>query len=165
MPNYRRHYISNVPVFVTVVTKNRSPWLIENVDQLLGSMREAKNKYPYRHVAHVVMADHFHWLFEMLDENNFSKLVSFVKRDVVWRLKEKGVNERWQNRFYDHVIRDQQDLDRHIDYVHFNPVKHGMVSKVGDYPYSSFGEWLIRGRYDAAWGEVEPDDIRLMSLE
>ena len=58
MPNYRRHYISNVPVFVTVVTKNRSPWLIENVDQLLGSMREAKNKYPYRHVAHVVMADH-----------------------------------------------------------------------------------------------------------
>ncbi|MDH3342564.1 MAG: transposase, partial [Gammaproteobacteria bacterium] len=110
MPNYRRYYISHTPVFVTVVTKNRSPWLTTHVNQLLASMREANNKYPYRHIAHVVIEDHFHWLFEMLDETNFSKLVTFVKRDVIWRLKETGVTKQWQNRFYDHVIRDQHDL-------------------------------------------------------
>ena len=165
MSNYRRYYISNAPIFVTVVTKNRSPWLIDCVNQLLASMREAKNKYPYRHIAHVVMDDHFHWLFEMSNENNFSKLVTFVKRDVIWRLKEGEIHEQWQNRFYDHVIRDQKDLDRHIDYVHFNPVKHGAVLKTSEYSYSSFNEWRERGRYDENWGETEPDDIRLMSLE
>ena len=165
MPNYRRHYISNAPVFITVVTKKRSPWLIECVDQLLASMREAKNKYTYRHIAHVVMNDHFHWLFEMENENNFSKLVTFVKRDVIWRLKEEGINAQWQNRFYDHVIRNQQDLDRHIDYVHFNPVKHGAVSKAREYSHSSFNEWRERGRYDENWDETEPSEIKRMSLE
>ncbi len=165
MPNYRRYYLSNTPAFITVVTKNRSPWLINYEDQLLASMREAKNKYPYRHIAHVIMDDHFHWLFKISNKNNFSKLVAFVKRDVIWRLKESGINVQWQNRFYDHIIRDQQDLDRHIDYIHFNPVKHGAVLKTSAYPYSSFTEWQKRRRYDENWGEIEPDDIRLMSLE
>lgn len=165
MPKYRRFYISHAPIFVTLVTHKRVIWLPKHVEQLLSSMREAKNKYPYKHIAHVIMPDHFHWLFEMHDENNFSKLIAFVKRDMSWRLRDIGIDHLWQKRFYDHVIRDQDDLDRHIDYVHFNPVKHGEVLKVNDYPHSSFAQWQKRGRYDEAWGDIEPENIRALDYE
>jgi len=165
MPNYRRYYISHAPVFVTVVTKNRTPWLIDHVDQLLNAMSRAKQKYPYKHIAHVILPDHFHWLFEMLDEDDFSKLVSFVKRDLSWRLKHHSIDAQWQNRFYDHVIRDEDDLNRHVDYIHFNPVKHGLVLSTDDYRHSSFSEWQKRGRYESGWGSCEPESIKVLDLD
>ena len=165
MPEYRRYYLEHRPVFVTVVTSNRIPWLGEHADLLLNSMRDAKLKYPYRHLAHVVMSDHFHWMFEMRGSPNFSKLVAFVKRDVSWRLKELRVEGKWQNRFYDHAIRSQNDLDAHLDYIHFNPVKHSAVSNPEMHPYSSFKEWKNRGRYDSNWGRRIPENIENMDLE
>jgi putative transposase len=67
-------------------------------------------------------------------ETSFSDLVAAVKRDVTWRLKELGSKGPfWQKRFYDHVIRDDDDFGRHLDYVHFNPVKHGFVSRAANY--------------------------------
>ena len=165
MPQYRRYYIAHAPVFITVVTKDRSPWLSHHVPVLMNSMHAAQQKYPYRHIAHVVLPDHFHWLFEMLDENNFSKLVAFVKRDLSWCLKRQQVHVQWQNRFYDHVIRSENDLARHIDYIHYNPVKHGLVLMPDEYQYSSFIEWQRRGRYETGWGEVEPNNIKTLKLE
>ena len=70
-----------------------------------------------------------------------------------------------QPRFYDHVIRDEQDLARHVDYIHFNPVKHSLVTCPRDYPWSSFTEWCKRGRYSPEWGVMEPKNIADMDLE
>ena len=58
----------------------------------------------------------------------------------------------WQRRFWEHLIRDEQDLERHINYIHYNPIKHGLVGKVKDWPDSSFSEYVELGLYDVDWG-------------
>jgi len=165
MPNYRRFYNLHYPVFITVVTENRTPWLIDHSKVLLNAMRESRKKYSFNNIAHVILPDHFHWMFEMKETPIFSKLISFVKRDVTWRLKESGIKVKWQKRFYDHVIRDIDDFDRHLDYLHYNPLKHNVASNVYEYPYSSFNEWVKRGRYDTKWGQKEPRKIAGLELE
>lgn len=165
MPNYRRFYLSNTPVFVTVVTKGRKHWLLQNTDLILNSMGNVKKHYAFRHIAHVIMSDHLHWILEPKDNNNFSIILAAFKRDVSWALKSVSVNEKWQKRFYDHVIRNDKDLKRHIDYIHFNPVKHGLVNDPFEYKYSSIHEWKKRGVYSSDWGVIEPDEIIEMNLE
>jgi putative transposase len=166
MPNYRRHYLPH-PVFVTLVTHRRHPWMtgpaLEIVKQ---SMHRAHALHPFRHFAHVLLPDHLHWLFALEHEANFSALVSTFKRDVAWRLKERGeVGPFWQARFHDHIIRDQDDLHRHLDYIHYNPVKHGRCERPLDYPHSSFHAWLERGHYTRDWGEAEPRHLTALDLE
>jgi putative transposase len=63
--------------------------------------------------------------------------------------REKGI---WQRRYWEHVIRDDADLERHVDYIHYNPIKHGLVSRVIDWPYSSFHRHVERGVLPADWG-------------
>jgi len=156
MPNYRRYYLAGHAVFVTVVTHERDPWLNDatNLRALLESMRRVKRLYPFRHVAHVILPDHFHWLFVPRESSAWSRIVGAVKRDVTWRMKERGsCHERlWQNRFYDHVVRDEHDFGRHLDYIHYNPVKHGHCHAAGEYANSSFLAWVKRGVYPPEWG-------------
>jgi putative transposase len=164
MPNYRRHYLA-APVFVTLVTHRREPWLLDHAAQLSVSMHRVRARHPFRHLAHVVLPDHLHWLFEA-DDGDFSALIAAFKRDATWALKAEGLTGPfWQNRFYDHVIRDDDDLRRHLDYIHYNPVKHGHCTHPRDWPHSSFTAWQARGAYPADWGEAEPGGIRTMRLE
>ncbi|MCB2183997.1 MAG: transposase [Desulfobulbaceae bacterium] len=182
MPNYRRFYLAHHPVFVTIVTNKRQKLFVDDarVNLLLEAMRHIKKKHAYLHYGHVIMPDHIHWMFECLENNNFSKVVSAVKREVTWRMKEHvGVGRQtfadknyfmptfplWQKRFFDHVIRDECDFARHLDYIHFNPVKHEIVKCVADYPHSSFSEWTKRGVYTRDWGTVEPEIIKKLDYE
>jgi putative transposase len=168
MPRYRRHHVPGHPVFLTIVTHGRRPWLAEDqaTETLLASMRWAKTRYPFRHLAHVILPDHLHWLLRPAEDTCFSDLVAAVKRDVTWRRKAAGSEgPLWQSRFYDHLIRDPQDLARHLDYIHYNPVKHGHASRAGDYPHSSFAEYVKRGVYIPDWGQDEPDGIRDLAPE
>ena len=165
MPNYRRHYLP-VPVFVTLVTHHRQPWITGSTEPVFEAMRRTKALYPFQHFAHVLLPDHIHWLFEPAGSANFSTIVATLKRDITWRMKECGVTERlWQARFYDHLIRDEADLQRHLDYIHFNPVKHGYCLRPQDWPHSSFHAWMQRGAYPANWGETAPGHIADMALE
>lgn len=164
MPNYRRYYRPGL-VFVTLVTHCRRPWLVEHAVQVSASMRRARDKHPFRHHAHVVLPDHLHWLFEPAD-TNFSAVVAAFKRDLTWALKAGGVTGLlWQDRFYDHLIRDDGDLHRHLDYIHYNPVKHGHCARPADWPYSSFHAWRERGAYAGDWGNHEPADVADMQLD
>jgi putative transposase len=168
MPTCRRFYIPGHPVFVTIVTHRREPWLASGAraEILLESMRWAKTQYPFRHLAHVILPDHLHWMFLPEDVGRYSKLVGAIKRDTTWRLKDAGLTGPfWQARFYDHVISDEDHFGRHLDYVHFNPVKHGYVTRVADYERSSFAEWVRRDVYPNDWGNMEPEWIRDMNLE
>lgn len=71
----------------------------------------------------------------------------------------------WQERFWEHVIRNEKDLTNHYDYIHFNPVKHGLVNAPEDYSWSSYSYWLERGYYEVGWGHVSPKNIINMDFE
>jgi len=164
----RRFYVDGHPVFLTVVTHDRDPWLPERTagECLFQSMQWAKGRYPFAHLAHVVLHDHMHWILRPEDGVSFSDIVSAVKRDVSWRLKSQGAKgPLWQKRFYDHVIRDEDDLARHLDYVHYSPVKHGYVARPAEYALSSFSEWVERDVYGLDWGTTEPERIKGMNVE
>ncbi|HQS99774.1 MAG: hypothetical protein B7Y26_11245 [Hydrogenophilales bacterium 16-64-46] len=165
MPNYRRHYLA-APVFVTLVAHHRRPWLATHAAQLSVSMHRTHEKHPFRHLAHVILPDHLHWLFEAQD-GNFSAVVAAFKRDASWALKACGEASEplWQPRFYDHLIRDEADFQRHLDYLHYNPVKHGHCNHPGDWPHSSFAAWQARGAYPPGWGRHEPESLRNLHLE
>lgn len=170
MPNYRRYYLSGYAVFITVVTFNRDSWLRTptSVELLLASMRKVKGIYPYGHLAHVILPDHFHWMFTPLNTENFSRIVATVKREVSWRMKRRGLRNAklWQPRFYDHLIRNKMDFARHLDYIHFNPVKHGYVTRPAAYAYSSFSEWVDKGVYTPDWGASGiPSNIQDLNFE
>lgn len=169
MSNYRRHLLPGHAMFVTIVTYDRNPWLADDasVTTLLASMHRVKALYPFRHLAHVVLPDHLHWMLEPTIPNDLPRIVAAVKRDVTWQSKDraKAPLKLWQNRYYDHAIRDDQDFARHLDYIHYNPTKHGYCRRPCDYPHSSFPEWLKRGVYTADWGQIEPDELRDMDLE
>lgn len=149
-------------------TKSGRSWLADTipVEVLLDSTRWAKTKHPFRHFAHAILRDHLHWMLLPAEEVSYSEVVGAVKRDVSWRLKDAGlVGPFWQKRFYDHVIRDDDDFGRHLDYVHCNAVKHGYASRAADYRWSSFREWVKRGVFPEELGAIEPDWIEEMDLE
>jgi len=132
-------------------------------------MQWVEEKYDFRSLAYVILPDHLHWLMCSDSAANCSRIVSAFKRDVIWRMKEASsdaaVSPLWQKRFYDHVIRDANDLGRHLDYIHFNPVKHGYVNRPADYPHSSFSEWVRYGVYEPGWGLSAPETQKGMDLE
>jgi len=171
MPDYRRYYAAHQTVFVTIVTHRRQPLFAENatVATLIAAIRRVKETHRFRHMAHVILPDHWHWLFRTEGEENFSAVVAAVKRDTSWRLRqEHGLRTPfWQDRFYDHVIRDDDDFARHLDYIHYNPVKHRVVSCAMAHAHSSFRAWVDRGVYPPTWGADEhvPESIRDMNLE
>ena len=170
VPKYRRHYVPGMPVFVTFVTKNREPWLKQDgcAEMLMDSMRRAKSMWSYQHMAVAILPDHVHWILRPDAPAELSSIVASVKRDMSWRMKDRGrTTPLWQARFWDHVIRDPEDLARHMNYVHFNPVKHGIVSRAADYPFSSFAAWVRRGVYPMEWGQIDhpPEGVGDMQLE
>ncbi|MGY6554384.1 MAG: REP-associated tyrosine transposase [Wenzhouxiangella sp.] len=160
MPRYRRHFSFGNWVFLTLVTANRQPWLRDEVAKrmLMESFQSTKTHFGYRHLAHVVLDDHLHWMLIADGAASVSNLVSSLKLGVIQRRRTSGLGWKglWQPRFYDHILRDEDDLRRHLDYVHFNPVKHGYVTDPRVYPWSSFHAWLRRGYYEPGWGQAEP---------
>ncbi len=171
MTNIRRHYIPEHPVFITAVCQGRKPFLKEAQTKalLLSVMREVKAEKQFSMIAYAIMDDHFHWIIQLSDAD-FSKIVQSVKLRFVHRCKKQtGVKKSvqlWQKRFWDHVIRDENDLHRHMDYVHYNPVRHGVVKRPLDYPWCSFNHHVERGNYVLDWGSIlEPDTISKMNLE
>ena len=171
MTNIRRRYLPNRPVFITAVCHHRKPFLksVISKELLLAIMREVKSETPFSMIAYAIMDDHFHWIINPCHAD-FSKIMQSVKLRFVHRYKKQaGIKGRfriWQNRFWDHVIRDEKDLHRHMDYVHYNPVKHGNVQAPKDYAWCSFNQHAARGHYPLDWGRLkEPESILKMDLE
>jgi putative transposase len=130
-----------------------------------------KRKYSFEIFAYVLLPDHFHWIIKMPeDDTDFSKIVHSVKRNFTLNYKKSnGINHQmnvWQPRFWDHVIRDEQDLKNHLDYIHWNPVKHEITNQPDQYRFSSFQSFLKRGVYpeDYAFREM-PSHVQAMELE
>ncbi len=163
MADFRRYYIPNALVFITAVTEKRRRLLTgETVELFWKISRNTQAIIPFKLLAYCVLPDHFHWIMRMPESTPiFSIVIHSVKRNFTLEYKKKNniavPMKLWQPRFYDHVIRDQQDLENHFHYIHFNPVKHGYVDYPEQWDASSFRFWVQNGLYPENWRlENEP---------
>jgi putative transposase len=182
MPEYRRIAAAGAQVFFTLVTHGRRAILATPlaVRLLREAVRSVKRKHPFGFDAIVILPDHLHAIWTMpLHESDFSIRWSLIKRSFTDAYladggcdgaqsasrRMRGERAIWQRRFWDHVIRDERDLEAHMDYIHYNPVKHGYAACPHAWQYSSFATWVKRGAYDAEWmctcgaRAVEPPDF------
>jgi putative transposase len=163
MPQYRRAKIDGSTFFFTLVLADRSSnLLVDHIDRLRQAYRTVRERRPFETIAICVLPDHVHAIWALPDGDvDFSTRWSLIKSGFSRGLaaqprskskitkREKGV---WQRRYWEHAIRDEGDLERHTDYIHFNPVKHGHVSRVADWAHSSFHRYVERGDLVADWG-------------
>jgi len=153
----RRYQRDGDRYFITNVTYKRNPILVENIDLFWKGFDTVKEKSIYDIMAWVVLPDHFHLVIDPKGQD-ISNIVQRIKMSfgALWRKRMGLFSGRvWQNRFWDHIIRDQKDLNRHIDYIHFNPVKHGYVNSPYDWPHSSIHKYYEEGFYSRDWGLME----------
>jgi putative transposase len=164
MTDYRRSLVPGGTFFFTVNLPDRErAILIERIEALRRAFRYTRDRHPFTIDAIAVLPDHLHTIWTLPEgDADFSTRWRLVKsafsrqlpretpqRESLGAKAERGV---WQRRYWEHAIRDEQDRARHLDYIHFNPVKHGHVSRASDWPYSSFRLMVQRGIYPVDWG-------------
>ena len=164
---YRRARIKGGSYFFTLVTFKRVKIFLDpaNVELLRQAMRHVMKNHPFVIDAMVVLPDHLHCIWTLPREDaDFSirwRLIkSFFTRNcgVEYRQETSDVRQRkkeqavWQRRYWEHTIKDEQDFIRHVEYIHYNPVKHGLVNAPGDWEYSSFHRYVRQGQYPENWG-------------
>lgn len=144
MSKLRRYKIENGIYFITSVTYNRSSILLENVEILWVAIGHVMKQINFELIGWVILPDHFHFLLNAKD-NNPSGIMRLIKSKFsgLYRSKYSLTSGRvWQNRFWDHYIRDESDLKKHLDYIHFNPVKHGLVERPFDFEHSPIHDFF-----------------------
>jgi putative transposase len=169
MTEYRRHYVPGGTFFFTVNIAERSKsLLVDRIDALRMAFRTVKAELPFQIDAIVILPEHLHalWTLPAGDadystrwkriKDAFTKAFPKTERRSASRMA-KGERGIWQRRFWDHSIRDEADYARHFDYIHYNPVKHGWVRQVKDWPHSSFHRYVRQGLYPSDWGGTAPD--------
>jgi len=157
MPNYRRAFIPGGCWFFTVnLLERRRTLLVDHIDSLRESIAKTRHKYPFEINAFVVLPNHLHAIWTLPPgDADFSTRWRLIKTAFAKSLPKqerlsavrKARNERgvWQRRFWEHMIRNETDYARHIEYCYINPVKHGLVTRVRDWPHSSFRRDVERG--------------------
>jgi putative transposase len=173
MSVYRRLFIRGGTYFFTVVTYGRRPILADPLGRscLRAAIRRVRAKRPFEVIAFVLMPDHLHALWTLpLGDSDYAVRWSQIKESFTRlflasggmegsrnatrvRRRERSV---WQRRYWEHTCRDEDDLKRCIDYIHWNPVKHGLVERVQDYPWSTFHRFARLGDYDIDEGIAHP---------
>ncbi|HEY5850465.1 MAG TPA: transposase [Lysobacter sp.] len=150
MVRYRRNHIAGATYFFTVTLRDRrSDALVRNIDLLRHSWRCARARVPHEVIAAVVLPDHLHAVIAMQDaKGDYSRLWQEIKKGFTRRL---GSPSTWQPRFWEHTIQSETDLSAHVDYVHINPMKHGLVRRVVDWPYSTFHRYVREGALPDDW--------------
>ena len=187
MSEYRRYYVEGAMVFFTLVTHHRRKLFDEEFARkcLREAIATVRQKRPFTIDAVVLLPDHFHMIWTLsTNDGDFSLRWRQIKAQFTetylaaggtegprsasrQKRKERGI---WQRRFWDHVIRDELDFERHLDYIHYNPVKHGYVTCPNEWPYSSFQRWVKCGVYETDWScsndkELVFDDLEETAME
>lgn len=164
MTNYRRAHVPGASYFFTVNLARRDTTLLtERIDDLRNAVRYVRARHSFVIDAMVVLPEHLHAVWTLPDGDAdhslrwrlvktwFSRQIPQGERRRDSRIA-KGERGIWQRRYWEHLIRDDDDLSRHIDYIHFNPVKHGHVERTADWPYSTFHRYVAEGRLPPDWG-------------
>ena len=169
---YRRAFIPGGSFFFTLVTEKRRPLFAsaEAVAVLREAFRTVRSTRPFELDAIVVLPDHLHCIWTLppgdVDFATRWRLIKtwFTKHcDSALRPAPSGVQMRrqeqalWQHRYWEHMLRDERDFERHVEYIHYNPVKHDYVVSPLEWPHSSFRRYVEAGLYDAGWGQGQMD--------
>ena len=172
MSDYRRYFVPGGSYFFTInlLERRNNRMLVTQIDALREAVRKTKLERPFRMDGWVVLPEHMHLMITLpTDDTDFSNRIKAIKirfnraipaierrSDVRVAKGERGI---WQRRFWEHVIRDERDFEKHLDYLHFNPVKHGHVARVQDWPHSTFHRWVERGVYSMDWARGDVTDV------
>ncbi|WP_336315814.1 REP-associated tyrosine transposase [Stutzerimonas stutzeri] len=163
MSRYRRAHVPGATYFFTVNLLNRrSDLLVRYIDLLREAVRATRSRHPFHIDAWVVLPDHMHCVWTLPDgDSDFALRWKVIKFAFVRRLpktevltatqRSRGERGIWQRRYWEHLIQDERDYRHHVDYVHRNPLKHGLVEHVVDWPYSSFHRAVRAGDYPVDW--------------
>jgi len=169
---YRRADVMGGTYFFTVnLAERERRLLVDHVDVLRASVKNVKQRHPFHIDAFVVMPDHLHavWTLPTGDADFATRWTlikaGFSRHIVHGELRNpsriaKGERGIWQRRYWEHLIRDEHDYERHVDYVHYNPVKHGYVLRAADWPHSSIHRFIADGMVESDWGrgmEIEDE--------
>ena len=169
MPEYRRSTMAGGTFFFTVVTYHRSPILTtaQAREILHSAWNNVNERFPFTTDAICLLPDHLHCIWTLPEEDadyslrwgEIKKLFTkaYLKHIGPGETRNESRQKRgeaaiWQRRFWEHTIRDLDDYNRHMDYIHYNPVKHGLVKNVSDWPWSSFHRLVRSGYYVSGWG-------------
>lgn len=180
MPDYRRSFVEGGTYFFTVITYGRLPILTTPAARkiLHDAWSEVKARFPFETVAICLLPDHLHciWRLPQGDANYPVRWKEIKRRFSLRYQKEIGPGEIrnesrqikheaaiWQRRYWEHTLKDEMDLEYHLDYVHYNPIKHGYVTKAADWPYSSFLRYVKEGIYESDW--IGGENGRVQRLE
>ncbi len=151
--NYRRSRAKGAAFFFTVVTEHRRRVFssFENIRLIGLALDHVKEKHPFEMDAFVILPDHIHCIWTMPEGiDDFSTRWRLVKSYFTKRCRTNG--KIWQDRFWEHQIRDEDDFTRHVEYIHYNPVKHGYAKSPIEWVHSSFREAVEKGIYQPDWG-------------
>ncbi len=168
MVNYRRNRVKGGTYFFTVtLADRRATVLTDHIALLRDAFRTVQAKQPFEIEAIVVLPEHLHTVWILPPGNDdypgrwkaiksrFTRAVRKVSglhgASSGLQANDRGEYKLWQRRYWEHTIQDKQELARHVAYIHFNPVKHGLVNKVADWPHSSFHRYVHRRRLDKDW--------------
>jgi putative transposase len=169
---YRRTEAAGASYFFTVVTFRRQPVFTETpvVEMLERAIRRVQERRPFVVEAQVILADHLHALWTLrAEDSDYPTRWRLIKEaftreyvpayGLIWhddRRHARGERTVWQRRYWEHLIRDDRDFSAHLEYIHLNPVRHGLVSAPRDWPHSTFLKWVANGSYDLTWGSKGP---------
>jgi putative transposase len=162
MVRYRRNFVPGGTYFFTVTLADRtSSAMVHHLGALRMAFRIARHERPFTIEAIVILPEHLHAIWTLPSgDSDFSGRWRRIKAHFTHRLVAAGVSVKrhrngeyalWQRRFWEHTIRNEIDFERHVDYVHFNPVKHKLVTRTRDWPYSSFHFYVRRGLLPLDW--------------
>ena len=169
MPEYRRVFLKGGIFFITIVTYNRMPLFTNPQARKIPHKAwvDVAGRFPFKTDAICLLPDHIHVLIRLSDgDANYPMRIREIKRlftkEYLGNIgqgaprnesrQKKNEAAIWQRRYWEHVIRDENDLHHHIDYIHYNPVKHGFVHSVVEWRWSSFHRYVRLGLYDKNWG-------------
>ena len=170
--NYRRAWHPGGTYFFTVnlLQRQGNDLLVRHIEALRSSVTKVKQTHPFTIHAWVVMPEHLHCVIELpVGDDDFAtrwrRIKSLFSQSLPATERRSPVRQRrgergiWQRRYWEHLIRDEADFRAHMDYSHYNPVKHGWVQSVADWPYSTFHRCVVDGIYPADWGGLAPKDL------
>ena len=176
MSDYRRYFVPGGTFYFTVVTYARRPILTTNHGRrfLRNAITSVKKRHPFLLVANVLLPDHWHLIMQLPpNDDRYSLRIKQIKTEFTEQWLEAGLPEAkvtksqqergergiWQPRFWEHTVRDDEDLARCADYIHWNPRKHQLVDRVRDWEWSSFHRFVELGQYDINWGGTAPPGV------
>ncbi|NOY67074.1 MAG: transposase [Gammaproteobacteria bacterium] len=162
--HYRRAKTKGGTYFFTLNLANRRNTLLtDHIDALRLTINKIKHRHPFILDAMIVLPDHLHAIWTLPEhDTDYAKRWMLIKSGFSRQLpknepinksrRSKGERGIWQRRYWEHLIRNDVDYENHINYIHYNPVKHGHVKQANDWPYSSIHNYISRGILNKNWG-------------